>query len=168
MSHKIRLGPIALFLAVVAIVLATLAVLTAATTNADKVLAERFAGVTQTRYGLEAEGEKFVQAYDEEARDGNVSASALEKAMGSASGSTPGSTLDNTPGSAPGEASGDVTETKKVSGGYECVIERDGYTLEVGVSDPDAAGRYEITKWKITKDWNAEDPYQNVWKGGDQ
>ena len=49
MQHKIRLGPIAVFLAVVTVVLTTLAILTTATTNADKVLAERFAEVTQTR-----------------------------------------------------------------------------------------------------------------------
>ena len=71
MSRKIRLGPIAVFLAVVAVVLATLAVLTTATTNADKVLAERFAGVTQSRYALEAEGEKFLQQYDEQAKSGS-------------------------------------------------------------------------------------------------
>ena len=65
MNHKIRLGPIAVFLAVVAVVLSTLAVLTTATTNADKVLAERFASVTHTKYELESKGERFLQAYDE-------------------------------------------------------------------------------------------------------
>ena len=39
MNHKMRLGPIAIFLVVVAIILTTLATLTLATTNADKVMA---------------------------------------------------------------------------------------------------------------------------------
>ena len=135
MSHKVRLGPIAVFLAVVAVVLATLAVLTAATTNADKVLAERFASVTQTRYALEAEGQEFLGRFDADAKDGSVSAGAVG--------------------------------ASKVSGGYESVIEKDGYSLDIVVSEPDGDGRYEITKWKITKDWNADDPFENVWKGGE-
>ena len=49
MSHKIRLGPIAVFLAIVAIVLSVMAVLSTATTHADRVMAERFAEMTQQR-----------------------------------------------------------------------------------------------------------------------
>ena len=133
MSRKIRLGPIAVFLAVVAVVLATLAVLTTATTNADKVLAERFAGVTQSRYALEAEGEKFLQKYDEQAKSGSISAGSLG--------------------------------AEKADAGYTKEIEKDGYTLKITVSEPSAQGRYEVTEWKVTKDWNADDPYQNIWKG---
>ena len=72
MSRKIRLGPIAVFLVVVAIILSTLAALTMATTNADKVMAERFAAVTAARYELEAEGQQFLKAYDEQAAAGAV------------------------------------------------------------------------------------------------
>ena len=56
MNHKIRLGPIAIFLAVIAVVLTSLATLTVATSRADMVLAERFAEVTAIRYELNAEG----------------------------------------------------------------------------------------------------------------
>ena len=125
MSRKIRLGPIAVFLAVVAVVLSTLAVLTVATTNADKVLADRFAGATQTRYALEAEGERFLQQYDEKVA-GGLAVSAADR-------------------------------TKE--------IEKDGYTLKITVTEPDASGSWDVTEWKVIKDWNADDPYQNIWQG---
>ena len=60
MNHKTRLGPIAIFLAVVVMVITTMALLTLATTNADRTMALRFASVTQTRYQLEADGEHFI------------------------------------------------------------------------------------------------------------
>jgi hypothetical protein len=76
MDHKIRLGPIAIFLTIVAIVLSTLAVLTAATAGADKVMAERFASVTQIRYELESEGEQYLQKIDSLAAEGKLTAEA--------------------------------------------------------------------------------------------
>ena len=60
MNHRTRLGPIAIFLAVVVMVITTMAVLTIATSNADRTMAKRFAAVTQTRYQLEADGERFL------------------------------------------------------------------------------------------------------------
>lgn len=72
MNHHIRLGPIAIFLVVVAIILTTLATLTLATTNADKVMAERFAAVTSARYELEADGQQFLRDFDEQAASGTV------------------------------------------------------------------------------------------------
>ena len=75
MNHKMRLGPIAIFLVVVAIILTTLATLTLATTNADKVMAERFAAVTSARYELEAEGQQFLRDFDELAATGAVTES---------------------------------------------------------------------------------------------
>ena len=72
MNHHMRLGPIAIFLVVVAIILTTLATLTLATTNADKVMAERFAAVTSARYELEAEGQQFLRDFDEQAASGTV------------------------------------------------------------------------------------------------
>lgn len=60
MNHKTRLGPIAIFLAVVVMVITTMATLTIATSNADRTMARRFAAVTQTRYQLEADGERFM------------------------------------------------------------------------------------------------------------
>ena len=70
--HKIRLGPIAIFLVVVAIILTTLATLTLATTNADKVMAERCASVTAVRYELEAQVQQFLKDYGEQAAAGAV------------------------------------------------------------------------------------------------
>ena len=134
MSRKIRLGPIAVFLAVVAVVLSTLAVLTVATTNADKVLADRFAGATQTRYALEAEGERFLQQYDEQTSKGRISAE-------------------------------DLGAEKVTGAGYTKEIEKDGYTLKITVTEPDASGSWDVTEWKVIKDWNADDPYQNIWQG---
>ena len=64
MSHKIRLGPIAIFLTVIAAVLATLAILSVATSRADLLLAERFAKVTQIRYALEEEGSRVLMEID--------------------------------------------------------------------------------------------------------
>ncbi len=71
MNHKIRLGPVAVFLAVIAVVLACLAMLSVATSRADTALAERFASVTKTRYELEADGERFLAEADKALAEGN-------------------------------------------------------------------------------------------------
>lgn len=78
MNHSIRLGPIAVFLAVIAVVLATLAVLTTSTTNADKVLADRYAEVTKARYLLQSRGEEFVSRFDEMSAKGKIDAEVLK------------------------------------------------------------------------------------------
>ena len=127
MNLKVRLGPIAIFLVVVAVILTTLSLLTFATTSADRVMAERFAAVTKIRYELEAEGQKFLKEYDEKVAGGTAAA-----ADRSAS------------------------------------FEKDGYTLEVEVSAPDNNGEVQVTRWDLRKDWKAEDPFQNLWKGNEQ
>ena len=78
MSHRIRLGPIAVFLTVIAIVLVTLATLTVASARADDQLSDRFARVTALRYELTAEGERFLAQADE----GTLPAGASETADG--------------------------------------------------------------------------------------
>lgn len=135
MSHRIRLGPVAIFLAVVAVVLTTLAVLTTATSNADKAMAERFAHVTEIRYALEDEGQKYIQTVDEGAAAGDVTAAGL-----------------------------DAEETE--NGMIKKTIEKEGYVLTIVITDPGADGKYDIKEWKMTRMWNAEDPFQNVWQGG--
>ena len=127
MNHKMRLGPIAIFLVVVAIILTTLATLTLATTNADKVMAERFAAVTSARYELEAEGQQFIRDYDELA------------------------------------AAGAVTDAER-----QATIEKNGYTLQIRVSQPDGNGNFEIEQWDLKKNWNADDPFTHIWKGAGQ
>ena len=134
MSHKIRLGPIAVFLAIVAIVLATMTILTVSTANADMVMARRFAEVTQERYALEAEGERILASFGDQASEGSIDAAAL---------------------------GGEETED-----GYVFLVDGEDYTLTVGVTKPDGAGSFDVSRWKLTKKWNADDPYQNVWKGG--
>ncbi len=133
MSRKIRLGPIAVFLAVVAVVLSTMAVLTTSTAHADRVLAQRFAAVTRDRYAIEAEGEKFLMACEEDAADGKIDADALG--------------------------------VKKTDGGYSKEIQGDGCSLKITLSEPDQSGRCEIVEWRISRQWNADDPLQNIWKG---
>ena len=135
MSHKIRLGPIAVFLAVVAVVLTTLAILTTATSNADRLMAERFARVTQIRYELEDEGNQYLMKVDEQAKKGRVTVASVDE-----------------------ELTDDCVLRK--------TIEKDGYVLEIEITKLDSAGNYDISKWKITKEWNAENPFGNIWQGG--
>ena len=70
MGNKLRLGPVAVFLTIVAVILTTLATLTIATSRADIVLAERFAEMTQIRYSLEAQGSEFLSCLAEELEAG--------------------------------------------------------------------------------------------------
>lgn len=77
MNHRIRLGPMAVFLAIVSVVMATLAVLATATSKADNVLAERFAGVTAERYAVAADGEKLMAEFDSQAKAGHIDAKGL-------------------------------------------------------------------------------------------
>ena len=128
MTHKIRLGPIAVFLVVVTIILTMLAVLTLATTNADRVMAERFAAITAVRYDLEAEGQQFVRDYNEKLADAKA-----------------------------------ISKDDRITS-----IEKNGYTLEIELSAPDSSGNFDILKWQMKKNWNADDPYQHIWKGAGQ
>jgi len=135
MKHKLRLGPIAIFLVVVAIILTTLSILTLATTNADNVMAERFAAVTAVRYDLEADGQQFLRDYDAQVQAGKVKAGAIN--------------------------------AKATKDGYATEIQKNGYILQIEVSAPDENGKYEILTWELKKDWNADDPYQDIWKGAE-
>ena len=57
----VKLGPLALLLTVISICLTTLAVLTFTTARADRSLAEKYADTVAVRYGLEAEGQRFLR-----------------------------------------------------------------------------------------------------------
>ena len=140
MSTKIRLGPVAVFLTVVSAVLATLAILTFSTARADEVLAKRFASVTQTRYALEADGNRFLAELDKAAQEGADLTDA-----GIASG-IPGA------------------EALPEGEGVRYTSEREGYTLTVEAV-PDGSGGFRIGKWKITKEWTEEDPFDDLWLG---
>lgn len=56
----IKLGPLALLLAVISICLTTLALLNYSTASADRRLAEKFAETVSTRYELETEGQELL------------------------------------------------------------------------------------------------------------
>lgn len=133
MTHKTRLGPVAIFLVIVVMVITTLAVLTVATSNADVTMARRYADITKLRYGLEAQGEEFL-SYAEMSGGNTDLAEHMEG----------------------------VTSTES---GYEYTAENGGYRLEVAVTRPDASGQIRITKWKLTKIWNADDPMNSLWPG---
>ena len=134
MNRKIRLGPVAIFLTVVAIVLTTLAVLTQATSRADLVMAGRFAEVTEERYAIEEDGQRFLMEIDDKLSDGTFDAE---------------------------EAGFERTE----DGTLACTISRGGYDLRLVITEPDRSGNYKIKKWKIARQWNAPDPFGNVWQG---
>lgn len=55
----VKLGPLALLLAVISICLTTLAILSLTTARADRSLAERFANTVTERYALEIRGQEF-------------------------------------------------------------------------------------------------------------
>ena len=150
MDHKTRLGPIAIFLTIVAMVITTLAVLTVATSNADRVMAGRFASITQTRYELEAGGERFLAA----AAAGDISG--IEGAQAGPIAEE-GAQADQNTGEEGAQADGDAA--------YSYVNEKDGYRLEVEITAPDAAGNFEITKWKVSRIWNSKDLIGDIWQG---
>lgn len=65
----VKLGPLALILAVISICLTTLAILTFTTARADMRLAERYAGTVQERYALEKEGQEYLAEIRETVSD---------------------------------------------------------------------------------------------------
>ncbi len=63
MRHiPIKLGPLALLLTVISVCMTTLGILAFATARADWNMAQKYADTIQTRYALEAEGQRFLQA----------------------------------------------------------------------------------------------------------
>ena len=71
MKHvPIKLGPLALLLAVISICLTTLALLNVSTAKADERLAEKFAETVKTRYALETEGQELLERLYAGEKDG--------------------------------------------------------------------------------------------------
>ena len=70
MTNRIKLGPLAIFLAIITIILTMLALLGFVTANADVALAERYARVTQIKYELEQKGNEFLESLDDSINDG--------------------------------------------------------------------------------------------------
>ncbi len=72
MRHiPIKLGPLALLLTIISICMTTLGILAFATARADWSLAQKYADTVQTRYALEAEGQRFLQTASKALAEGN-------------------------------------------------------------------------------------------------
>ena len=131
MINKIKLGPLAIFLTIITIVLTMLALLSFVTANADAALAERYAQVTQIKYALEKQGNDFLKDLDDFLKEGN---SLMLR--------------------------DDVTRNSK--GVYSHIEELDEYQLTIEFeTDGD---RYQIKRWKISKDGEEENPFDNIWQ----
>ena len=71
MRHiPIKLGPLALLLAVISICMTTLGILAFTTARADLVMAEKYAATVQSRYELEQQGQLFLRAVGETLEEG--------------------------------------------------------------------------------------------------
>ena len=66
----VRLGPLALLLAVISICLTILSILSFATARADLRLAEKYAQTVSERYALESEGQQALRELDGALRSG--------------------------------------------------------------------------------------------------
>lgn len=64
-NGNIKLGPLALLLAVISICLTTLAILSFSTARADRRLAEKYAQTVSVRYALEERGQELLSQLDE-------------------------------------------------------------------------------------------------------
>lgn len=71
MRHiPIKLGPLALLLAVISICMTTLGILAFATARADWSLAQAYADTVRIRYGLETQGQQFLCTAEEMVQSG--------------------------------------------------------------------------------------------------
>ena len=71
MTHiPIKLGPLAVLLAVISICMTTLGILAFTTARADFSLAEEYADTVRIRYELEAEGQRFLQTAAQSLQEG--------------------------------------------------------------------------------------------------
>ncbi len=70
----IKLGPLALLLAVISICLTTLAILTFTTAQADQRLSDRFADTVSARYQLDAKGQEFLSELSAKVREQGAAA----------------------------------------------------------------------------------------------
>lgn len=76
MRHiPIKLGPLALLLAVISICMTTLSILSFTTARADLVLAERYADTVRSRYELEYQGQAFLGVLSETLAEGGEAGS---------------------------------------------------------------------------------------------
>ncbi len=179
MSHKIRLGPIAIFLTVIAAVLATLAMLTIATSRADAAMAERFAKVTSLRYELETDGNRFLQQLDSTLKSGGPvelpdGAEQLDNGNVHYNIEKEGYALDVEVAVNPEGAASDSGGTTVNAEGAGADSERAAMDSEGAGMNPEddganadsaASAAYEVVGWKITKIWQGADPFEDLWPG---
>ena len=136
MKHiPIRLGPLALLLAVISICMTTLGILTFTTARADLSMAEKYAETVQARYGLEKEGQRFLLEAGE----------VLEGGAG----------LQSLPDTDTDEDG--VTWKRIVDGDYSLLV---GIRPEEG----EGAG-LQVVGWRLTKAWEEDTSMGNLWNG---
>ncbi|MBQ3273768.1 MAG: hypothetical protein IJH51_00560 [Christensenellaceae bacterium] len=70
MTDRIKLGPLAIFIVIVAIIMTVLALLTFATARADYATAEKYADVTQIKYELDRMGSEYMMDLDSTLKNG--------------------------------------------------------------------------------------------------
>lgn len=138
MNSKIKLGPLAIFLAIITIILVMLALLNHVTATADVALAERYAEVTKIKYELEEQGSRFLQTLD----------TGVEEAAPEVATAENETTEDEAREAAPADTY--LTHTEK-NGDYTLTID---YTLE--------NGSYHVKRWRITKEWEETNVYENI------
>lgn len=75
----VKLGPLALLLAVISICVTTLSVLVYTTSRADAALAEKYADTVAVRYALEEEGQRYLLDIAQGTAGFDVQEAAFEK-----------------------------------------------------------------------------------------
>ena len=70
MSDRVKLGPLVIFIVIVAIIMTVLALLTFATAKADSATADRYAEVTKIKYALDKAGSEYMMDLDETLKSG--------------------------------------------------------------------------------------------------
>ena len=72
MNGRIKLGPLAVFIVIVAIIMSVLALLTFVTSKADMITAEKYASVTGIKYELDKKGNEFLCELDDMLKNGGT------------------------------------------------------------------------------------------------
>lgn len=138
MKHiPIKLGPLAILLAVISICMTVLGILSFTTARADLSLAKRYGDTVSRRYELEAEGQAFlgeVHRALEESGENQKDLTSLE-----------------------GVEIGEDGVIRKV-------MTKDSFTLTVGIL-PDEKEGIRIVDWSMERSWEPNEDIGNLWPG---
>lgn len=151
----IRLGPLALLLTVVTICMTVMGILTFSTARADLAMAEKLAASTRERYALEAEGQAFLSAIQEEAVPvGGVFI---------CGGDNPRSY--DIYGFSPEGLQGLGLEEDE-DGVYWKVLSRGSLQLKIGLASRTDTGAFSVVCWQYSSGWQAPEELPGLWAGG--